>query len=276
MEVKLFDDAGNLINNDLSLEKIEIKDTKIEKVTVYYGWQTLSGSKYYFDKNGNKVTGTQVIQGITYYFDKDGKMGSRIGIDVSKYQGNIDWKAVKNAGIEFAIIRVGYRGYGTGVLVEDPYFRQNIRGATAAGIKVGVYVFSQAITTQEAVEEASMCIEAVKGHNLAYPIFFDTEYSTSNRTGRADGLSKSHRTTIAKAFCETVRNAGYKAGIYASKSWFYNQLDYSRISSYHIWVAHYASSTDFAYRYDIWQYTGSGTCAGIGGAVDMNIGYTAY
>ena len=276
VEVKLFDDAGNLINNDLSLEKIEIKDTKIEKVTVYYGWQTLSGSKYYFDKNGNKVTGTQVIQGITYYFDKDGKMGSRIGIDVSKYQGNIDWKAVKNAGIEFAIIRVGYRGYGTGVLVEDPYFRQNIRGATAAGIKVGVYVFSQAITTQEAVEEASMCIEAVKGYNLAYPIFFDTEYSTSNRTGRADGLSKSHRTTIAKAFCETVRNAGYKAGIYASKSWFYNQLDYSQISSYHIWVAHYASATDFAYRYDIWQYTGSGTCAGIGGAVDMNIGYTAY
>ncbi|MEG1783022.1 MAG: GH25 family lysozyme, partial [Oscillospiraceae bacterium] len=85
-----------------------------------------------------------------------------------------------------------------------------------------------------------------------------------------------HRTSVAKAFCETVRNAGYKAGVYASKSWFYNQLEYSQVAPYSIWVAHYASATDFVHRYDIWQYTGSGTCAGIGGAVDLNIGYSAY
>ncbi|MBE6866481.1 MAG: hypothetical protein E7492_05950 [Ruminococcaceae bacterium] len=203
-------------------------------------------------------------------------MGSRIGIDISKYQPSINWQTVKDSGIEFVIIRAGYRGYGTGALVEDPYFKQHIQGATSVGLKVGVYVFSQAITTQEAVEEASLALSLVKGYNIKYPIFFDTEYSTSAKTGRADHLSQTQRTTIAKAFCETIENAGYNAGIYASKTWFYYQLDYSQISQYDIWVAHYASATDFKYRYDIWQYTGTGTCAGVGGLVDLNIGYTAY
>lgn len=276
-EVKIFDEEGLLLESlNLKVETKEIVTTEKREVTVYKGWQTIEGKKYYFDKNGNMVTGTQIIQGITYYFDKNGVMGNRIGIDVSKYQRNIDWKEVKKAGIEFAIIRAGYRGYGSGALVEDPYFKQNLKGAKAAGIKVGVYIFSQAITTAEAVEEASLCLDLVKGYKLEYPIFFDTEYSTSRKTGRADKLSQSARTKIAKAFCETIENSGYNAGIYASKSWFYYQLDYSQISKYDIWVAHYASSTDFKHRYDIWQYTGSGTCAGVPGAVDMNIGYTAY
>ena len=281
VEVEIFDAEGNPIKDSLGntlvkLTEIEIKYTVEKDVTTYYGWQTIDGDKYYFDKNGEKVTGTQTIQGITYYFDKTGKMGNRIGIDISKYQPNIDWKTVKDSGVEFVIIRAGYRGYGSGALVEDPYFKTHIKGATSVGLKVGVYVFSQAITTQEAVEEASLALQLVKGYNIQYPIFFDTEYSTSAKTGRADHLSQSQRTTIAKAFCETIQNAGYNAGIYASKTWFYYQLDYSQISQYDIWVAHYASSTDFKYRYDIWQYTGTGTCAGVAGAVDLNIGYTAY
>ncbi|MBR4035340.1 MAG: hypothetical protein IKJ05_01250, partial [Oscillospiraceae bacterium] len=281
VDVDIFDADGNPVKDSLgnTLVKLtteEIKTKEVKDVTTYYGWQTLEGAKYYYDKTGKKVTGTQTIQGITYYFDKDGKMGSRIGIDISKYQPNINWQTVKDSGIEFVIIRAGYRGYGSGALVEDPYFKQHIQGATSVGLKVGVYVFSQAITAQEAVEEASLALQLVKGYNIAYPIFFDTEYSTSAKTGRADGLSQSQRTTIAKAFCETIQNAGYNAGIYASKTWFYYQLDYSQISQYDIWVAHYASSTDFKYRYDIWQYTGTGTCAGVAGAVDLNIGYTAY
>lgn len=279
--MKIFDEEGNPVKDSLGntlvkLVATEFKTVEKQDVITYYGWQTIEGNKYYFDKEGKKVTGTQTIQGITYFFDKDGKMGSRIGIDVSKYQPTIDWKTVKEAGVEFVIIRAGYRGYGTGALVEDPYFKQHIRGAKAAGLKVGVYLFSQAITTEEAVEEASLCLQAVKGYNIDYPIFFDTEYSTSRKDGRADSLSQAQRTTIAKAFCETIQNAGYKAGIYASKTWFYYQLDYSQLSKYSIWVAHYAESTDFQYHYDIWQYTGTGTCAGVAGAVDMNIGYTAY
>lgn len=281
VEVDIFDEDGNPIKDSLGntlvkLKTEEIKTKEKKDVTTYYGWQTIDGAKYYFDKNGEKVKGTQTIQGITYYFDKDGKMGNRIGIDISKYQPNINWQTVKDSGVEFVIIRAGYRGYGSGALVEDPYFKRHIQGATSVGLKVGVYVFSQAITTQEAVEEASLALQLVKGYNISYPIFFDSEYSTSRKTGRADGLSQSQRTTIAKAFCETIQNAGYNAGIYASKTWFYYQLDYSQISQYDIWVAHYASSTDFKYRYDIWQYTGTGTCAGVAGAVDLNIGYTAY
>ncbi|MBQ3008676.1 MAG: hypothetical protein IJD80_03710, partial [Oscillospiraceae bacterium] len=278
-DVTIFGEDGKpLADLNLMLTEYEFKSTEKQEVTVYYGWQTLDGNRYYFDKDGVKVTGTQVIQGVTYHFDKTGIMGSRIGIDVSKYQRDIDWKAVKKSGVEFAIIRAGYRGYGSGALVEDPYFEKNIKNATAAGIKVGVYIFSQAISTKEAVEEASMCLDAVKGHKITYPIFFDTEYSTSRKTGRADSLTKSQRTKIAKAFCETIQNSGYQAGVYASASWFSYQLEYSDISKYDIWVAHYGVDKPAmgTKHYDIWQYTGTGTCAGVPGAVDMNIGYTAY
>ncbi len=275
--VDIFGADKTPVKDELGNSIFKFNEEQIEQpTTIYYGWQTLNGKRYYFDKNGKKVTGTQVIQGVTYYFDVNGVMGNRLGIDVSKYQGNIDWAKVKASGVDYAIIRVGYRGYGTGVLVEDPTFRRNIQGATAAGIKVGVYVFSQAITTQEAVEEASLCLEATRGYGLALPIFFDSEYSTSRRSGRADHLSQSQRTKIAIAFCETVRNGGRAAGIYASKTWFYYQLNYSEISRYSIWVAHYARATDFRYHYDIWQYSGSGRCAGISGAVDMNLIYAAY
>lgn len=243
---------------------------------VLQGWQEVDGKKYYY-VNGNPVTGTQVIDNVMYYFDNAGAIIPCVGIDVSKYQGNIDWQAVKNSGVEFAIIRVGYRGYGSGKLVEDTRFRTNIRGATAAGLKVGVYFFSRAINTEEAVEEASMCLDAVRGYSLAYPIYLDLEYSTSRKDGRADALSKTQRTMIAKAFCETVQNGGYKAGIYSSASWYSYQLDYSQISQYSIWVAHYGvTSPAMSNHYDIWQYTGSGACAGISTAVDLNIGYTNY
>lgn len=270
----LKDESGNYI---LQFEKIKIKQSETIEKPIFTGWQTIDGKKYYFDKDGNKVTGTQVIQGVTYYFNSNGEQISQtIAIDVSKYQYNIDWNAVKAAGVDYAIIRVGFRGYGSGALVEDSYFKKNIQGATAAGLKVGVYFFSQAVNTEEAVAEASMCLELTQGYNLSLPIYFDTEYTGNG--GRADGLSANHRTTIAVAFCETIQKSGKKAGIYASKSWFYNQLEFSRISQYSIWVAHYTSAekTDFKYNYDIWQYTGSGTCSGIQTSVDKNIIYKLF
>ncbi len=283
VSVDIFDEDGKPLTDGsgktiLKLTQETVKETVTEKETVYYGWQDIDGKTYYFDKNGKKIIGTHIIQGKSYFFDEDGVLfeGNTIGIDVSKWQGTINWQTVKDAGIDFAIIRVGYRGYSTGAVVEDTYFKQNIQGATQAGLKVGVYFFSQAITAEEAVIEASMAIQAVRGYNLALPIYFDSEYSTSAKTGRADKLSQSHRTAVAKAFCETVENSGYQAGIYASASWFYYQLDYSQISQYDIWVAHYTAQTDFRYHYDIWQYTGSGSCAGVAGHVDLNIAYTRY
>jgi hypothetical protein len=149
-----------------------------EKIAYSNGWKDKK-KEYYYDSKGKLIKGQANIGGVVYTFDNNGKRidEGKIakGIDVSKWQGNIDWKAVKASGVDYAIIRVGYRGYGSGALVEDPYFRQNIQGATAAGLKVGVYFFSQAVTTAEAVEEASMAIKAVKGYKLHYPIYFDTE-----------------------------------------------------------------------------------------------------
>lgn len=240
----------------------------------YTGWQTIDGKTYYYDKDGNRVTGTQVIQGIQYTFEDSGDRTGTIGIDVSKYQKAIDWKQVKNAGIDYVMVRCGYRGYGTGVLVEDPMFRAHVSGAKAAGLQVGLYFFSQAITEAEAVEEASMAVslaQAVGGITL--PIAIDSEYANGG-AGRADKLSKADRTTITKAFCNTIANSGYTPMVYASKSWFGTHLNVSQFpSSYRIWVAHYADACGYTGRYDIWQYTDKGKVAGVSGSVDMNISY---
>ncbi|HPF30140.1 MAG TPA: GH25 family lysozyme, partial [Lachnospiraceae bacterium] len=242
----------------------------------YTGWQTINGNVYFFDKNGNKVTGEQVIQGVKYNFTSEGILAMNnngvIGIDVSKWNGSIDWNAVKNSGISYVIIRCGYRGSSTGVLVEDPKFKTNIQGATAAGLKVGVYFFTQAVNEVEAVEEASMVLSLVKGYGVSYPIFIDTERAN----GRADGLDRNTRTAVCRAFCETIRNAGYSAGVYASKSWFNDNLNYSSLSGYKIWLAQYASAPTFANRYDMWQNSDKGSVSGISGKVDMNISYLGY
>ena len=243
-----------------------------ETVTTYYGWQTLDGATYYFDKNGKKVTGQQVIQGISYTFSSDGVRSGTIGIDVSKYQTGINWTKVKNAGINFVMIRCGYRGYGTGVLVEDPMYRSHISGAKAAGLRVGVYFFSQAINEAEAVEEASMAVSLAKKYGINMPIAIDSEYANSGR-GRADGLSKSARTAVTKAFCDTVKSAGYKPMVYASKSWFSDHLNVSQLSSYYIWVAHYAEKCGYTGKYHIWQNTDKGKVDGIPTRVDMNISF---
>lgn len=244
-----------------------------QKVTgyKYTGWQTIDGATYYFDKNGNKVTGSQVIQGIQYTFSDEGVRSGTIGIDVSKFQSSINWQKVKNAGINFVIIRCGYRGYGSGVLVQDPMFASHITGAKAAGLRVGIYFFSQAITEAEAVEEASMAVKLARQYGINMPIAIDSEYANGG-AGRADGLSKSARTDITIAFCNTVANAGYKPMVYASKSWFSSHLDVSRfLSSYRIWVAHYAATCGYTGRYDIWQNTSKGSVDGVKGNVDMNI-----
>ena len=238
----------------------------------YTGWQTIDGATYYYNENHEAVTGQQVIGYFKYSFDASGKLIESLetkGIDVSKWQADIDWKAVAGAGIDFAILRVGYRGSETGVLVEDPYFKANIAGATKAGVKVGVYFFTQAINEAEAVEEASMAMELVKGYRLDYPIYIDTEWSG----GRADNLNKTNRTKIVKAFCKTVQNSGYKAGVYASKYWYLDNLHVDELKDYTIWVAQYNTECTYTGKYDMWQYTDKGRVPGIKGNVDLNICY---
>lgn len=192
-----------------------------------------------------------------------------LGIDVSKWNKDIDWEAVKESGVQFVIIRCGYRGSKTGVLVEDPYFRQNIEGAKAAGLKVGVYFFTQAITPAEAVEEASMALKLTEDYELDYPIFIDTEGSG----GRADALDVATRTEVCNTFCQTVEQAGESAGVYASRNWYYNHVDDDVLAEYTIWVAEYREEPLYVGRYEIWQYTSSGQINGIEGRVDLNLSY---
>ena len=246
---------------------------------LYSGWYPSKSDKqaYYDPSTHKKVTGEKVIAGVRYKFDGNGKFEGEVvvsgkfkGVDVSKYQGNINWNQVKASGVEFAIIRVGYRGYGSGALVEDPTFRQNIRGATAAGLKVGLYFYSQAVNEAEAAEEASMVLRLCSGYNISYPIYFDTE-KVAGDTGRADNISRSQRTANAVTFCDIIRNAGYRAGVYSYASWFYNQLNIANLTQYSIWIAQYRDNLTFDYNYDIWQYTSSGQVPGIPARVDMNV-----
>ncbi len=241
----------------------------------YTGWQTIGDKVYYFTAEGNPVTGEQVIQGAKYNFASDGSLvvgSGTLGIDVSKWNGNINWEAVKNSGISYVIIRCGYRGSAQGVLIEDPKFQANIKGASAAGLKVGIYFFSQAVDEVEAVEEASMVLGQIKGYTISYPVFIDVEASG----GRGDAIDKDTRTAVCRAFCQTIQNGGYTAGVYSNKFWLENKIDTKSLGAYKIWLAQYAAAPTYAGRYDLWQYRSTGSVSGISGNVDMNISYLGY
>lgn len=244
----------------------------------YTGWWTLSGKTYFFDKNGNKVTGEQVILGTKYVFGSDGALtsgGGTFGIDVSKWNGTIDWAQVAKSGVSYAIIRSGFRGSTAGGLYEDSKFASNMKNATANGIKVGVYFFTQATTEVEAVEEASMVLGQIAPYKVTYPIFIDVE--SAGAGARAENLSNDQRTKVIKAFCKTISNGGYTAGVYANKTWFTMKINTSELTSYKIWLAQYNSSVTYsASRYDLWQYSDAGSIGGISGPVDLDKSYLGY
>ena len=272
-------------NNLYRFASVEAKKEVVGEQIKYTGWQTFDGKKYYFDKDGNKVTGTQIIQGSQYIFGADGALvnSTTKGIDVSQWNcySTIDWNAVRNSGVSFVIVRCGLRGSTAGGIYEDDMFISNIRGAKAAGLKVGVYFFTLAATEQQAVEEASACVQmcARAGVGLDYPIFMDLEdpVSSGAQASAFKSLSVAQRTQVVNAFLETVRNSGYRAGLYANKYWLSAKVSTGALGSGTvIWLAHYTSQTDYTGRYEMWQYSGSGSVPGIRGAVDMNISYLGY
>ena len=196
---------------------------------------------------------------------------STAGVDISDHSGSVDWSAVKAAGADFALLRAGYRGYTEGTIQEDTQFSQNFSEAREAGLELGVYFFSQAICEEEAVEEAQFVLSLLDGAPLEYPIFFDWEYvEQSARTGDMDPNTL---TACAKAFCETVDNAGYRGGIYFNQSQGYEQYDLSALKDYTFWLAEYADVPTFTYDFAIWQYTNDGTVDGISEAADMNVAF---
>lgn len=196
--------------------------------------------------------------------------GTSIGIDVSKWQNNIDWKKVKQSGVEFAMIRVGYRGSQTGKIVMDPYFTKNIKGALNNNIHVGIYFFSMAKTEAEAIEEADWTINAIKNYHITYPVAFDLE---SFGIDRLAGVSNSQLNKNAVAFLNRIQSAGYTAMHYGSKSKFGPVWNMNILNQYKIWLAHYTNKTNYAGKYNMWQYTSKGIVPGINGNVDLNIAY---
>ncbi len=203
-------------------------------------------------------------------YERDG-IQAKTGVDVSTYQQEIDWEAVAGDGIDFAILRLGYRGYTEGGLFPDQTFQTNLRGAQDAGLDVGVYFFSQAITPQEAEEEADYILSAIEGYNITYPIAFDWEPISPGNDARTDGLDNDVLTQCAAAFCAKIEAAGYTPAVYFNQSLGYLRYDLRELTDSVLWLAEYDTKPDFYYCFDLWQYTHTGQVAGIEGDVDLDL-----
>lgn len=208
------------------------------------------------------------------YVNDLGEVRSKTGIDVSKHQGKIDWEKVAADGIEFAFIRGGFRGSSEGKLVEDEYFVANIEGARKYGIDVGVYFYTQAVSVEEAEEEAAFLLELLEPYELTYPVVLDLEEVEGK--SRTDEMTQEEFTDAALAFLETVEDAGYQSMIYGNLKTFFLMLDMERIADYDKWFAYYQTPVYFPYEFTIWQYSSTGTVNGIKGNVDMNICMEGY
>lgn len=196
-------------------------------------------------------------------------ISARKGIDVSQHQGAIDWEQVAASGVEFAIIRAGIRGYESGALVTDEYFERNMEGAAANGIDAGVYFFTQAVTVDEALEEARYVLELVTPYDITYPIVIDVENPA--KSARANVLTQAQRTEIVSAFCDAIAEAGYTPMIYGNTYSLFGMLDIEQVSRYKIWHAFYNDYVYYPYQIQMWQYTSQAKIPGIEGDVDLDL-----
>lgn len=218
----------------------------------------------------------QITESGEFQYVEDGQVVSHKGIDVSLFQGKIDWEKVAADGVEYVFIRVGYRGYGKeGRLVVDEMFAQNVQGAKMAGLKVGVYFFGQAVTVEEAREEAMLVLEQLAPYQIDYPVVYDVE-KVSSDSARTNNLTAAERTEIVITFLEEIKAAGYKPMVYANLEMYAVLLEFERLESYDKWFAYYGEEMYFPYHYDVWQYTEKGTVDGINGVVDMNISFKEW
>ena len=219
-----------------------------------------------------KEENLQILETGELQYMENGEVISHKGIDVSKFQGDIDWKKVAEDGVEFAFIRVALRGYGSGKLVEDEYFEKNIKGANAAGIKVGVYVFSQAINEEELLEEADKVLEMIAPYKVDCPVVFDVE-KIAGADGRMNALTVEERTNLTLLFCQTMEEAGYRPMIYHNMEMGALMLNLEALEAYDKWFAYYNTDFYYPYAYKVWQYSEKGKVAGIDTDVDLNISF---
>lgn len=269
--VNLFEEKeneSNLQNDEVDAEKGKIL---FYDTSVGYSWTPiLEGIK----RNDYKKENFSIDNRNRISYAESGEVSSYFGIDVSSYQGDIDWQLVKEDNVEFAFLRIGYRGYGEeGKICPDETFVDNYTAAHDAGIDLGVYFFSQAINVEEAVEEANYVLSLLEGRTLEYPIVFDWETvqtGDSEDIPRTEDVKPQTLTLSAIAFCETIKDAGYDAMIYTNKKLATIKYDLRQLQDYPIWLAYYDTELNYCYDFDIWQY-GTGQVDGITGEVDINI-----
>lgn len=254
-----FDEDDTIILDDSYFGDIWIKAfTDLPRHSYNYDGLELKNGRYTYTENGTQI--------------------SKTGIDVSYHQGEIDWQRVAADGIDFAIMRVGYRGYETGEINLDDRFHTYINGALDAGLEVGVYFYSQAVTAEEAIEEANFVMEQVQRYDITFPIVYDWEI-TEAETARTNKTAPYAVTECAAAFCDTIADGGYVPMVYGSLKFALFKLDMSKLKDYGFWYAEYKHGYNepmYPYDFKIWQYASDGKVDGIEGDVDLNICFDAY
>ncbi len=259
-------------------------DTVVEVIRPFYPDDivAVSNGKFHFvpinrelKLNSYDDANLNILESGEYQYVVDGQVVTHKGIDVSRFQGKIDWQAVAADGVEFAFIRVANRGYGTGKLVEDETFDANMRGAIDAGIHVGVYIFSQAVNEEEIREEFQLVLDKVAPYGVNCPIVFDVE-KTADASGRMNQLTLEERTNLTLLFCQLVEEAGYKPIVYHNLEMGALMIDIETLEDYDKWFAYYNDDMYYPYEYKIWQYTDNGKVNGISGDVDLNICFEPF
>ena len=234
--------------------------------------QTVKGAEINTYTAENLVTDEN---GVPAYYE-DGKKISHLGVDLSEYQGEVDFAAMKKAGVEFVMLRIGGQYYGDdGGIYEDKLFESNYQAAKAAGLKVGAYFFSQAINAEDAAKEANFTVQKLNGRSLDYPIGFDWE-NIAEEDARTDRVTGDELTLIAESFCDTVTQAGYKAIVYSNTSQMLIMYDFETMKDYDFWLADYRDFPTMYYKFDMWQYTKDGKIDGVEGTVDLNLSFTDF
>lgn len=228
----------------------------------------------YLEQNTYDYTKLQKKADKMSYYD-NGRSISYLGVDLSKYNGEVDFVALKEAGVEFVMLRLGSRGYGSGQIMLDENFEENMKKATDAGLEIGVYFFSQAITAEEAVEESNFIIQTLANYKITYPVAFDMEY-VENDKARIEALSRDEKTAVAKAFLQNTKVAGYQPLIYGTKEWLIKQIDLTKLTEYDIWLSQQKDMPDYPYKFQMWQYSLEGEISGVNGDVGLNISFVDY
>lgn len=248
-------------------ERVTISDSVMGDIEL----QTVEGAKINTYTAENLVT----EDGVPAYYE-NGKKISHLGVDLSEYQGEVDFAAMKAAGAEFVMLRLGGRYYGTeGGLYEDGAFDSYYEAAKSAGLKVGAYFFSQAASTDDAAEEAEYALQTLAGRKLDYPVAFDWE-NIADDEARTDNVTGMELTAIAEAFCDTITQDGYRSIVYSNTQQMFVMYDFETMKDYDFWLADYRDFPTMYYKFDMWQYTTGGTIDGVDGEVDLNLSFTDF